>query len=412
MRFTKWLLIPIMGIFCSLGLADIRRTCPSPICILTQDREWRHMNQTFVVNLLNVRNPVAIYVINKNTTSIHTVTLTVFSTPSPSVADYTNNTQFWVNTATTPGSGNDCSTIASIAANSMGKCSISPLSSAQVAIQFSGATLLAGTPDTADVYLVQGSETIGAVNTIKGTVNSGSPLSSTFPPVIVGSRDRTGSARMFAVDTDGVLALVREDLVDAKSTFGGLRNPINANTSPLMVLLQSYNPENLTANALRGTVRTGLMVGTPLQIASDSFRTAFTVGRNVTNPVGGDIIFAVHRNSTPEIIFDRAILSCTAACRMIIQKTTSLGTTCTVLTPLSLQFESSMNSSTTLIHHSCAGAPTRVSFIQSINIAAGESYTFDLQGIISALASGGLSFEALTALTGDMTVQVFWHEAP
>jgi hypothetical protein len=103
-----------------------------------------------------------LYIHNQNPSNQHTYTLNAFQTGNQAVTDYTNNTDHW-NTLAVVGTP---SPVAALTTNSL---YLHANAAAYVALQFAGAATAAGSPDNADIWLVQTTaQSCGAVNPFTG----------------------------------------------------------------------------------------------------------------------------------------------------------------------------------------------------------------------------------------------------
>lgn len=154
---------------------------------------WSAINRTYVLVPQNPNTSICFYVVNNNPTSSHTFTLNVFQSPDPRVADYSNNKGRYsaVTAVGTP---------SPVAASAVSSVFVQTTAAAAVAFSVSGAITQAGSPDTADLFLVQTSSgTCGAVNgalEVQGTVLPGANVSGN--PVLIGGKDVNGLSQFFA----------------------------------------------------------------------------------------------------------------------------------------------------------------------------------------------------------------------
>jgi hypothetical protein len=153
-------------------------------------------NRAYILTPTTPNSSVCIYVVNNNPTSSHTFSLSVFQSADQRVTNnYSANTGRF-QTVVTQGS------ISPVAAGSMSSSFVVSTAAAAIAFQFSGATTQAGSPDTADVFLVQTSNsscgTVGGITPIQGAVASGSS-GLTENPVLVAGLDNGSIVRSLRV---------------------------------------------------------------------------------------------------------------------------------------------------------------------------------------------------------------------
>lgn len=141
-------------------------------------------NRTYVIVPNSPNASVCVYVVNNNPTNSHTFTTTTFQTADSQAADFSNN----------QGRYNSVPLLmpASVGASSMVSGFTQSTAAAKVAIQFSASAAAGGSPDTADVFLVQTtSGTCGAAAIaipVQGPIKSGAN-GSQVNPLLCGGLD-------------------------------------------------------------------------------------------------------------------------------------------------------------------------------------------------------------------------------
>lgn len=161
--------------------------------------DWgTQFNRTYVFVPNSPNASVCIYVVNNNATSAHTFTAQTFQSADSSVGNYSSNTGRFsaVPLVSMP---------ASVPAAQMVSGFTQSTAAAKVAIKFSGATTQAGSPDTADIFLVQTtSGTCGSASTatfVQGTTAVGAAV--TGNPFLIGGKDLSGNAQFYMIAKSG-----------------------------------------------------------------------------------------------------------------------------------------------------------------------------------------------------------------
>ncbi|HLZ52077.1 MAG TPA: hypothetical protein VKP61_15125 [Candidatus Acidoferrum sp.] len=148
-------------------------------------------NRNYVLVPQSPNASVCIYVVNNNPTNAHSFTLAVSQAADPRVADYSNNVGRY---QTVPIVG----TISPVSASSMASAFVQSTAAAHIAIRFSGSSTAAGSPDTADVFLVQTvAGSCGSASSalaVQGTTTVGAAVIGN--PVLIGGQDQLGNAVM------------------------------------------------------------------------------------------------------------------------------------------------------------------------------------------------------------------------
>jgi len=143
-------LIILVMLLCGYAKAvDTRISCTQGSCTLTSKSSWASFNQVYLIRPLQPQNSIYFFIANRNPTTAHSITFSVYQTPANSIYDYSNNTGFWVKDSV---NGN-CT---NIPANTMSACWVTTMFASQVAIVITGASAQTGSPDTGDIYINQG----------------------------------------------------------------------------------------------------------------------------------------------------------------------------------------------------------------------------------------------------------------
>jgi hypothetical protein len=149
----------------------------------------------------------------------------------------------------------------------------------------------------------------------------------------------------------------------------------------------------------------------PIQIVSDGLSQAFYGNGVVTNPTINQVIWQINSNNSQRTIYlDRIVISSTVAIQVIVNATSTLGTTCGSFTAANEKILSPTTSSA-ILSQTCAANPTTVATIGTFNIPASGTFTIDLRGFILPLSSlAGIETLAAAAATGTVSISYFWYE--
>jgi hypothetical protein len=166
--------------------------------------------------------------------------------------------------------------------------------------------------------------------------------------------------------------------------------------------------------ATLSTQNSGPSSTTATQVVSDALSQAFVAQNNVvTNPINGQAaLFVNANNGARSIYFDKAVISCSAACQINIDPITSIGITCGSQ-PIVNQKIAAGVSSTAIDGFTCTTNPNTTFGIavQNFNIPANGSLVLDLRGFIApALTTTGLMIQMGAGLTGTISASFFWYE--
>ncbi|HLZ12556.1 MAG TPA: hypothetical protein VKP58_08210 [Candidatus Acidoferrum sp.] len=201
-------------------------------------------NRTYVVVPNSPNASLCIYVVNNNPTSSHTFTTSVSQSADSQVPDFSHNQGRFnsVPLLSMPGS---------IAALQMVSGFTQATAAAKVAVTFAGASTQTGSPDTADVFMVQTtSGTCGSAST-SGTVQGTAPqgAAATGNPVLVGGVDNNNNVQRFLISqpiNTGGTSYPGLMIGDAGLNFPGVQTntvtfPNGSGGGPLTVIPYSEN---------------------------------------------------------------------------------------------------------------------------------------------------------------------------
>jgi hypothetical protein len=161
--------------------------------------DWgTQFNRTYVIVPNSPNASVCIYVVNNNPTNAHTFSVSTFQAADSQVANFSSNTGRF-NSVPIVGMG------ASVPAGSMVSGFTQSTAAAKVAIKFTGAASQAGSPDSADVFLVQTtSGSCGSASSaliVQGTTAAGAAVIGN--PLLIGGKDGSGLARFAQIGQYG-----------------------------------------------------------------------------------------------------------------------------------------------------------------------------------------------------------------
>jgi len=169
MKFLKWFAIVCFSLFShtqAFAQNDININVKSAYIDLGRSLTWGSsggfgncqvasscgFNNNFLFTPLNPDQGICIFITNNNPTNSHTFTIAVSQTGDQRQQTYTGSTGRFV-TDTVQGTASPVGSLATTTVY------VHTTAGARVVIQLSGSSSAAGTPDTADVYLVQTSAT-------------------------------------------------------------------------------------------------------------------------------------------------------------------------------------------------------------------------------------------------------------
>lgn len=390
------------------------------------------VGQNFIFNPLDPNQGFCVFIFNNNTTSAHTFTLTVAQTGDPAIRSYSGNTQRWTNVPT------QSSFPISVPANSLLGINYKTTASAGIVISFTGNTTQAGSPDTADIFTVQTNQSsCGSlpVNSVQGPFqqNATVTLAQQFPVLVGGvtSPGSTGSAQTAHMGTTGNGWLIDGGVCCQAFASGFQSNPAsnlsnlktaNGASTELETVIDNFSMGFVGA---KGTAA-GLVATNFLEAATNQFyltasnTPAWVVLGKLTNPATGATLLShfLTNASAVNAAYKSLYISCSAACELLVTRTTARGTTCTALTP---QNEQIGNNGVQLApvaadvsENACTGAPTASTSMYDLNIAAGSTTNIDLTGTVNfhnAAGNGsGIQVQVVTGITGVATASLTWME--
>ena len=392
------------------------------------------VNNNFIFQVLNPNTQVCLYITNNNPSSSHSFTVALWQAGDPQVKSFQQFPAKWAQTITNqifPKTVNAASTVGIF---------FNVSAAALLTAQFTGGTTQGGSPDTADLFAVQ--TTAGGCGLSSGTPVPviGAQLQGTnqtagnqFPVLIGGyaSPGVAGNIEGLHLGTTGNGLLLDGSVCCQAFAAGFQGNP----ASNFMSLAGSINTQqereqvvdvfNLGFFGQKGTAA-GFVKTNFLEIASDQFWNgagtvpAWVALGKITNP-GANATLLEHFLTNAAAInpaYKTLVLSCSAACELLVQRVTARGTTCTAITAQNIQVGNGGTQQAPVApdvtENACTGAPTASTAMFDLQLGAGLPATLDLTGFAnfhSPTGNGsGISVQVVTALTGIATASLTWAE--
>lgn len=154
----------------------------------------------------------------------------------------------------------------------------------------------------------------------------------------------------------------------------------------------------------------------PIKFVSQSLAQGFSATASLSNPVSGAQLIGINAQSGNRTIYlDHVVLSSSAASSVIVQGTSSVGSTCTAISINNTRIQSSPTS-TAVVNQACGTLPTVFSTLignatSALLLPAATPISVDLTGIIcQAGVSQGIDIVLGAALTGTINATLFWYE--
>lgn len=199
---------------------------------------WNQLSANYIFTPQSPNVGLCMFVENSNTTFTHSLTITAFQTGNPSLTSYSANPNLWAASQIV----NNFSSVSPAAVQSV---FINATGAANVAVVISGTTAGSGSPDVANVFVVQSTvQQCGSANaaeTVMG-VQPNLAITSKVNPVLMAGYDYAGtSIQAPAMNNDGVgndafeLANGLTIADDTVSSQGSLANKSNGGPLPMVV---------------------------------------------------------------------------------------------------------------------------------------------------------------------------------
>jgi hypothetical protein len=389
-----------------------------------------NIGNNFIFQPVSPDEGFCLFITNNNPTNAHSVTVTVSQTGDPALTTFIGNTAKWNTVATTT------SFPISVPASSISGVNYKTSASAGIRIGFTGNTTQAGSPDTADVFAVQTTQSsCGALpsNAVQGPYVIGSlPTALQKFPVLVGGIGTTGSVQMQNLGSnngtilDGsnfspsiLLSALRAsnsfNEVSCLATSGGSVSACTINAIPVA----TWGGQT-TRDYTGGFLLTNILEEAMQQQVFGAATVGFNIQASTVNPGAGAAILHSFNVavSTIQLAYKTAILSCSAACELKIQHTTARGVTCTNVSVNTLDQKNTSRptaNASDVAETACGTQPTAGEVIADLFLAANSVQTVDLSGFISSgnvASGGGIEVIAGAALTGTASATMTLAEQP
>ena len=163
---------------------DVHISGASYYVTLASGVPWAQLGANYIFTPESPQVGVCLFIENQNPTSGHAITITAYQSGNPSLTSYAANPNLWA-ASTLVGKFN------SVAASSVASMYINASGAANVAIVISGTTALSGTPDTANVFMVQVPSqqcgSAGGAPMIQGAATQNGPITGINPVLICGT---------------------------------------------------------------------------------------------------------------------------------------------------------------------------------------------------------------------------------
>lgn len=158
------------------------------------------------------------------------------------------------------------------------------------------------------------------------------------------------------------------------------------------------------------TPNSGTSSTLPIQVISDSINTAYSWPGSATNPgTGANVLMINDNQAAKNLYFDKAILTCSAACTVVVGTMTGC-TTCTTssggATNLKLLVAPPVSVAATTV-----GTPSGNAQTFTIGIVSGQTVILDLRGVIAPSGTNaGVFVQNVTSFTGTLWTSLTWYE--
>ena len=150
-----------------------------------------NLNNNFIFHPTDPNIGFCLFLANNNPSSSHSVSVAVSQTGDPNQTSFQGQTGKWFNVPTVT------SFPTTVAANTVVGINYKTTASANIAVQFSGATTQAGSPDTVNIFAVQTNQSACgslAANSVQGVYQNGTNVTNAQDfPLIVGGLQQPGS---------------------------------------------------------------------------------------------------------------------------------------------------------------------------------------------------------------------------
>lgn len=424
----KWLAVFLMFVvqFCLAQNTDIPVNGANTYTVIGQNLVWGKsgpgsMNNNFIFTPTTADTGICIYITNLNTSSGHSFSLAMSQTGDPTVTSFVNNGSRWTSVAIFPST----TFPVTISANSTQGFFYKTFASAVVALQITGSTTSAGSPDTANVFAVQTSQSNCGINPSNNAVvgptleGSATPIGARYPVLVGGWSQGTNTATTIRLDpnnTGYVLVGTNNGAATSDSPLASWSGVSlnNIGTSNFLNIMNWGIGSDTNVGFIldRNSARYGKATSDSFAFSSSSNSSKSYYGQNdTTNPGAGAVLLHVYNTATTPIALRRITVSCSAICDVLINTTNSTGTTCTAETKANSNPAGPASVASTVLQSGCTVAPTVVNTIRHVNIRADDTQVFDMTGFWNgATANNGFDVVQGAALTGVASVAFEWME--
>lgn len=432
-------ILGLLGAFslCAWAQQDIKVVSGSnPYTIIGRSINWGgsgigNLNNNFIFQPLDPNQGFCLFLSNNNPSNSHTVSVSVFQTGDPGLTNFQGFAQKWFGVATVTAFPVTVPTLGIVGIN------YKTTASAGITVVFSGATTAAGSPDTLDVFAVQTNQSACGslpINSVQGPFqqNATVTLAQQFPVLVGGvtSPGSTGSAQMAHMGNNGNGWLLDGGVCCQAFASGFQSNPAGNFSNFKAASGASTELEGVIDNfsmgffGAKGTAP-GFVKTNMLEIATDQFwatqsnTPAWVVLGKLTNPATGATLLSQFLTNVSAVntALKNLVLTCSAACELLVTRTTARGTTCTALTPQNLQFGNNgvqlAPVAADVSENACTGAPAAGTSMYDVSLAAGVPLTLDMSGFANfhqATAGSGWQVQVVTGFTGVGTASITWVE--
>lgn len=426
-----------LGALPAIAQIDIPISGRNPYTVIGRGLAWGTagpggVNNNFVFNPVSADTTVCVYVTNNNPTNLHSVSLAVQQTGDPSVSSFTTSQNPWASVQTPQVFP------ISVAAHTTQGFFFRSSAAARLVLQVSGSTTAGGSPDTADVFAVMpsiasscGISTLSSIQSVQGVYAEGATVAqaSRFP-VLIGGLGISGGVVQNTILTPRIDQTTGGMYVGGQTTVSDGANAVtqmalnsnNVNQNTILSTLQYGDYADTTCGIcvtqFKNSRRYGLVTSSAWTyratlLGANGPRSSFWLQNDSVNPAASQLLVGVVMGgSAPSITPNRAIVSCSAACDVTINKISNAGTTCGTPTAFRAMDNASGNApQATVIRGTCAANPTVLAVIHHIWVAAGTTQTVDLAGYWQSATTSGFDIAAGAALTGTASVTLEYSEA-
>jgi hypothetical protein len=414
---------------------DIRITSgTNPYLLLGRNLRWGAtgsgaIENNYIFTPISPNEGFCLFVQNNNPTFDRGVTVAVYQAGDPGAKNYIGFPQKWDNVPTTTPMP------LVVLHNSTSSVAYKATASAGITVVLSGTNGGGGSTDTADVYVVQteqsscGSVAVGAVSGVYKQ-NVGLGTGDLFPVLVGGTNFPAvgGTVQTLGLGFSGGILLQGSN--NQPMYAQGMTTPQNyayewcyQTTTSAKACLMAVSPQAAFGN---GGVTEGFVRNNILEVSTQlmNFTAAGTFGywlqNKMTNPAANATLLHIYSlaaaNNT--IAYKNLTLSCSAACELVVSRTTTQGTTCSVLTPHNLNmygFTRKAPATGIGAEAGCTVAPTQSDVLLDLSLGPDQPFVADLSGFITSNGSGtvaGVMVQPVAGFTGFASASLSYVEEP